>query len=179
MTKKVLAANIVVIILIFIGALVMLKAPKVLENNASVVINPIKDIPKTDNLIVSTTTAQGITFMYPKELPITYITPQDWPPIVELKAGKFTCAKTGVELHTVGNRLYCVTKSSEGAAGSTYTTYQYSTTYGDFVARISFTLRFPQCMNYDNPEQDQCKREQVNFDIDSLADRVASSITKR
>jgi hypothetical protein len=77
---------------------------------------------------------------------------------------------------TIGGSLYCVATSAEGAAGSTYTSYEYATTQGDFLTKVSFTLRTPQCMNYDEPEQSACKTDQANFNVDALADRIASSL---
>ena len=76
----------------------------------------------------------------------------------------------------MGDRAHCIVKTSEGAAGSTYMTYEYITGQGDFLAHVKFTLRFPQCMNYDEPQQGACKAEQATFDIDGLVDRIASSI---
>lgn len=130
--------------------------------------------------------AQGIQFMYPKSLPTTFISAQEWPPLVELVANNYSCQEGPItaadgplkesKKHTVGDREYCVTMSSEGAAGSTYRTYEYSTDQGDFVARVVFTLRFPQCLNYNEPQASACAAEQSSFDIDGLVDRIAQSI---
>jgi hypothetical protein len=75
-------------------------------------------------------------------------------------------------------QTYCVTKQSEGAAGSVYTTYQYETALGDSIATVLFTLRTPQCLNYDNPQQSACISEQTGFDVDVLADRILDSMTR-
>jgi hypothetical protein len=130
--------------------------------------------------------ARGLQFMYPTEMPTTYISAQTWPPLVELVANEYACTEGPITAadgplkettkHMVGDREYCVTLSSEAAAGSAYRTYEYVTEQGDFVARVVFTLRFPQCMNYDQPEQGLCASEQANFDIDGVVDRIASSI---
>lgn len=76
----------------------------------------------------------------------------------------------------IKGRQYCVTSTGEGAAGSTFTSYGYSTLIGDSMIRLSFTLRTPQCLNYDDPEQSACQDEQISFDVDALADRIATSI---
>ncbi|HWO07104.1 MAG TPA: hypothetical protein VNM40_00815 [Candidatus Paceibacterota bacterium] len=121
--------------------------------------------------------AQGIQFQYPRTLPTRYISAptEGWPPRVALEGGRdFSCAPEGTRM--VGDRQYCVTVSSEGAAGSTYRTYEYTTAQGDFLARVEFTLQFPQCANYGEDEQPVCEAEQASFDIDGLVDRIASSI---
>jgi hypothetical protein len=119
--------------------------------------------------------SQGIQFMYPQKLPTSYITAQEWPPQVTLTAGEqYSCAEQDERM--VGDRAFCVVKTNEGAAGTTYSTYEYITAQGDFLARVKFTLKFPQCMNYDEPNQSACKNEQASFDIDGLVDRLASSI---
>ena len=79
-------------------------------------------------------------------------------------------AKTKKNL--VDDREYCVTRSSEGAAGSTYRAYEYAFQFGTSTYRIAFTLRFPQCTNYDEPQQSACKAEQSSYDIDGLVDRM-------
>lgn len=131
--------------------------------------------PGDGEWLLSTPDSRGIQFMYPQKLPTAYITAQDWPPQVSLTAGElYSCAEQDEIM--VGDRAFCVVKKSEGAAGSTYITYEYITAQGDFLARVKFTLRFPQCVNYDEPNQSACKNEQTSFDIDGLADRIASSI---
>ncbi|MFM2357639.1 MAG: hypothetical protein RJA61_376 [Candidatus Parcubacteria bacterium] len=130
--------------------------------------------PTNENLVLSPVSAQGIQFMYPKVLPTTFIKAQEWPPVVEVVAGEFTCAEN--KKSTINGHVYCVTVSSEGAAGSTYTTYEYSTDQGDFVAKTTFTLRSPQCLNYDEPNQSTCIEEQENFDVSGLADQILTSV---
>jgi hypothetical protein len=69
----------------------------------------------------------------------------------------------------IGGREYCVTKVSDGAAGSTYTQYAYATAEGNDKTKIfTFTLRFVQCMNYDDPEQAECLSERDTFYPDSF-----------
>lgn len=129
---------------------------------------------------------QGTQFMYPSVLPTKFVTAQTWPPTVEMTAGEFVCTEGEATLsdgsskyferRTIAGSAYCVGTSSEGAAGSTYTSYEYSTAQGDFLTRVIFTLREVQCLNYDEPEQSSCKSEQANFDPNDLADRIVSSL---
>lgn len=139
------------------------------------------------NWVNSTTSTTGTQFSYPDPLPTTYISSVDWPPQVTMTAGPLTCTGSDVAsssestpagmLKVINTRTYCVSKESEGAAGSAYTTYNYATAQGDFVAKVMFTLRTPQCMNYDEPKQTACKNEQAQFAVDALADRIVESIT--
>lgn len=97
------------------------------------------------------------------QLPYQYISATEWPPLVEAVEGEYMC-DSGEE-KTFGEDVYCFSMTSEGAAGSTYTTYVYS---GE-SKKVSFTLRFPQCLNYDEPQQGECVAEQEGFDVDALA----------
>lgn len=138
------------------------------------------------NWVLSTTSPQGTQFSYPSPLPTTFVRALSWPPKVSITAGAFTCVEVATttadglpiqsERRTVGSHTYCVGTASEGAAGTTYTTYEYAIAQGDFVATASFVLGTPQCMNYDEPEQSACAREQKSFNVDALADRIITSI---
>ncbi len=144
--------------------------------------------PSEGDWMRSAPTSQGVTFLYPNPLPTTYITPQKWPPLVEVTAGgTFLCEegtitaageplKTRVR-RTVGDREYCIVTSIEGAAGSSYMNYEYTTLQGNFMVRVVFILRTPQCANYDEPKQGACKAEEQSFDVDGLVDRIVSSVT--
>lgn len=119
--------------------------------------------------------AQGIQFMYPTTLPTKYISAQEWPPQVSLTTGEeYSCTEQDERM--IGDRAYCTVITSEGAAGSTYRTYEYITAQGDFLASVKFILRFPQCANYDEPQRSACATEQTTFDINGLVDRMLSSI---
>lgn len=130
--------------------------------------------PGDGEWMLSPPDARGLQFMYPQQLPTTYIRAQEWPPQVSLTAGEYSCAEQDERM--VGDRAFCTVITSEGAAGSTYRTYEYITAQGDFLAHVRFVLQFPQCMNYDEPQRSECAGEQANFDIDGLVDRIASSI---
>jgi hypothetical protein len=130
----------------------------------------------------------GISFDYPETLGTTYIHTVDWPPKVSLNPGPFTCTEAGSETsragetksQTIHGRTYCVTKITEGAAGSTYTQYAYAFADpdigGDQYPILTFSLRFVQCGNYDDPEKTACENERAAFDINSTIDRIAQSL---
>lgn len=112
--------------------------------------------------------------VYDVSLPAEYVsTPERvWPPETTFLTGDFSCEEGGGQMLTFGETrekeiegvVYCVSIASEGAAGSTYTTYVYTTTHGEYIARTTFTLRFVQCENYDEPKKTECKDTQGNFD---------------
>lgn len=139
------------------------------------------------NWIPATTTVAGIEFMYPNPIPATYVSAVDWPPQVMRTPGVLSCTEgamashggevTTSKLRTINAQLYCVSEARQGAAGTAYTFYQYAAQKGDFVTSVSFTLKTPQCMNYDDPRQRECLTEQKAFSVDVLADRIIESIT--
>jgi len=128
---------------------------------------------------------QGIAFQYPDQLATTtYIHTVDWPPQVVISGGPFICTEGGSEIAQAGQtqqqiingRTYCVTKESEGAAGSIYTQYAYSFSKNDKVIIFTFILRSVQCANYDDPQKTQCETERQAFEIDNdIIDRMAQS----
>ena len=131
---------------------------------------------------------EGISFEYPATLGTTYINTVDWPPLVSLNRGPFTCTEAGTETsragetkkQTINGRIYCVTKVTEGAAGSTYTQYAYAFVddrIGEgLVPTLTFSLRFVQCANYDGAQKTACENERAAFDINSILDRMAQSL---
>lgn len=131
------------------------------------------------------TSSSGISFKYPKDLGTTYIGTTDWPPALNIYDKPFSCTGGGTsetmpagqtKSEIVNGRTYCVTKESEGAAGSTYTQYAYAFSYESKTAIMTFTLRYPQCMNYDNPKQTECKNEEGNIDISNLIDNIVNTV---
>lgn len=48
----------------------------------------------------------------------------------------------------INGQKYCIGASSEGAAGSVYTQYAYTTVIGDNVYLVLFVARYPNCNNY-------------------------------
>jgi hypothetical protein len=136
--------------------------------------------------LLSSPNSQGVRFMYPLELPTTYISAVEWPPLVERTVNEYSCTPGPItdadgplktqERRVIGDREYCVTSSAEGAAGSTYRAYEYAFQFGNATYRVVFQLRYPQCLNYDEPQRGACTREQANYDVDALIDRIAQSI---
>ncbi len=118
------------------------------------------------------------------ELDTKYISGQGWPPKITTSAGSFTCKEGGSEIEpggitskkVINGRVYCVTTQSEGAAGSIYTTYKYVTTNNGRLTTAEFTLRYPQCLNYSDPQKTECLTERQNFDLDGLVDRIVMSV---
>ncbi len=140
----------------------------------------------TSGVLWNTTTdaAQKITYQYPDHLLTTFIASVDWPPQVRITSGSFSCLEAGSEIgragktekRMVGNRMYCLTRESEGAAGSVYTMYAYITEKQGRLITLTFSLRAPQCDNYDDPQKTECKNERETFDIDGVVDRIVESI---
>jgi hypothetical protein len=130
-----------------------------------------------------TDAAKGVTFQYPA-LTTAYISGQTWPPTVQVKSGPFSCATGGSEIaqggvtasKTIDGKTYCVTTSSEGAAGSVYTTYDYASEVGGKVVTLSFVLQFVQCANYDEPKKTACEAERLSFSPDGLIAEIAPTI---
>ncbi len=186
MTLKPFVLGLVALIVIVVGVFYFIPQSVPVPDeaaNPAVVDNSGKELQNAslDGWVLSAPSAQGVQFMYPEKLPTKYIMTANWPPRLEMANEDFTCVLSGefdkkVEKQTIGGKIYCVAISSEGTAGSSYATYQYSTKEGDFLTKLTFSLRFPQCMNYPESEQLGCKAEQSGFDADALADRMFSSV---
>jgi hypothetical protein len=129
-------------------------------------------------------TTNKVSFQYPEKLPTTYITTADWPPKLQITNGPYTCNEAGSENATAGQtskqtingREYCVTKETQGAAGSIYTQYAYEFASGNKVDILTFSLRFVQCANYDEPKKTECESERTTFDINPIVDRIAQTL---
>lgn len=133
-------------------------------------------------------TMQGINTVaiYDSTLNTKYITSQNpWPPEVFFSDGNLECNVGGSAVlgggitvkKVIDGKNYCVITASEGAAGSTYTTYTYSTIIDGKLATTNFVLKFVQCENYDDPQKTECKNEQASFDIDKLANAIIMNAT--
>jgi hypothetical protein len=129
------------------------------------------------------TSSSGVTFAYSEDLGTKYIDPVDWPPRVQVSKEVFTCTEAGSENAPAGKsekkiinrRTYCVTKETQGAAGSIYTQYAYATSRDDSVLIITFSLRFVQCANYPDLQKSECDGERSNFSIDNTVDKIAET----
>lgn len=127
--------------------------------------------------------ASGLEFRYPPALPTKYISLETAPPPhYSVARGPLSCVESegaggepAVSRRVIGFRIYCVRASSEGAAGSTYTTYTYSTAWEEYLLQATFTLRYPVCANYPDREKEECERERQDFDLDALIERIVST----
>ena len=70
-----------------------------------------------NNLWTTTTDALGTTFQYPKELLAKYVSVVEWPPVIRIETGIYSCQTTPQEISSmsditserlVDNRTYCV-----------------------------------------------------------------------
>jgi hypothetical protein len=129
--------------------------------------------------------AEGISFKYPEKLTTQYIFTQEWPPIIKVSSETYSCQETPQEVNSlakittqriVDNRIYCVDVQNEGAAGSVYSSYIYTTLKNDKLIKASFVLIYPNCANYDNEQNQACASEREAFDIDGVVDRIVQSV---
>lgn len=131
------------------------------------------------------TTTNGASFRYPAALPTKYIHLVYWPPQAQVLSELFICTEGGKEIAQAGitskqiisGHNYCVTKESEGAAGSIYTNYAYAFQKNGRVVILTFTLRFVQCVNYSEPNQSECQNERNIFNIDHIIDQITQTLT--
>lgn len=133
---------------------------------------------------VSTTTNGIVTFSYPPTLGSDYLRLASWPPKITVTADVYACKpladdpySTPIGERVINGRTYCVTRRSEGAAGSTYTEYGYITSRNQRLVTLTTTIQTPQCVNYDEPKRTACETEQRTFDLDTLVDTIVQSVT--
>lgn len=144
----------------------------------------IKKEISTEGWKMMTDKDNGITFLYPEALSTKYIRAYDWPPKVQVLTDKFNCTEAGSETARagrtsrvlIGSNEYCVTKESEGAAGSIYIQYAYAFPKNGKTVILTFTTRETQCANYDEPNATECLTEREVFSMDDIADRMASTL---
>jgi len=113
---------------------------------------------ESNNLWTTITNDQSVTFQYPKELLAKYVSVVEWPPIIKIETGAYSCKTTPLEVSSMSNitsermvddRTYCVNIKNEGATGSVYSLYTYTTIKSDELVKVSFTLQLA------NPEIDK------------------------
>jgi len=138
-----------------------------------------------ENVLWKEYSKDGISFKYPEKFTAQYISTQEWPPVVEVESGNFSCTETPQEVSSlfeitsqrvVDNRIYCVDVKNEGAAGSVYSSYVYTTPKNGKLVKVSFVLRYPNCGNYDEVRNQACTSEREAFDLDSTVDRIVQSV---
>jgi len=129
-------------------------------------------------------TVEGAAFAYPEEWIPEYVSTADWPPVLRVTDEEYACTEAGEETERAGetteitleSRTYCRTMVSEGAAGSVYIQYAYAFPFDGRTAIFTFSLRYPQCLNYDEPEQQACFDDQEGFDVDRFVDQIAQTV---
>jgi hypothetical protein len=132
----------------------------------------------------STDDASGLIFDYPTSLNTKFVYFQSWPPELTITNQAFSCVETSpisslperVMERVISSKLYCIKAISEGAAGSVYTDYTYSTMMDNKVANLNFILRYSQCDNYSDSEKTQCIEERTNFNLDVIVAEIMTSI---
>jgi len=138
-----------------------------------------------NNLWTTITNDDGITFQYPKELLAKYVSIAEWPPVIKIETDTYFCKTTPQEVSSmseitsqriVDNRTYCVNIKHEGAAGSVYSSYAYTTVKNGKLVKVNFSLRYTNCGNYDEEQNKACASEREAFDIDSTVDRIVQTI---
>jgi hypothetical protein len=149
-----------------------------LITNVSVITNQENELWKEYN-------GDDISFQYPEKLTTKYVFAQEWPPTVKVESGSFSCIETPQEKSSmleitsqrlVDNRIYCVNVKNEGAAGSVYSSYVYTTPRRGKLVSLSFVLRYSNCANYDEEQNQACTSEREAFDLDAIVDRIVQSV---
>ena len=91
-----------------------------------------------------------------------------------------TAAESSLSLRVskkeINGKKYCISAFSEGAAGSVYTQYAYTTAIDDYVYLFQFLAHYPHCSNYPDKERLACEKEREIFDLDALVDQEIETI---
>jgi len=125
-----------------------------------------------------------------------YIGSQDWkvkivneeekyPPKFKITKGQIDCKETSSESgllsrtvkRKIDGRIYCIESASEGAAGTIYTQYAYSTIKCGSLITVSCVIRYPQCMNYSEPQRTECANERETFDLDKIISYIVKNLS--
>ena len=147
--------------------------------------NSVSIPPLEENELWKDYKDNNISFQYPEKLIAQYIFTQEWPPTIKIESGNFSCVETPQEISSVfeitsqrlvDNRVYCVNVKNEGAAGSVYSSYVYTTFKNGKLISVSFILIYPNCGNYDETQNQACASEREAFDLDATVDRIVQSI---
>jgi hypothetical protein len=170
-TSRILLILGILLVIAGVSVSVLSFKSETVPNEGSLIPGPVGEL-YTDDLV---------TFRYRANLGTTYIHPVEWPPKATVTKDPQPCVAGRSEVGEtsevqVYNRTYCRTVESEGAAGSIYTSYTYSAEVEGSAVSLSFTLRTPQCANYDDPQKTACEEERANFSPDELADRILQTV---
>jgi len=125
-----------------------------------------------------------LSFRYP-DLSTKYITPQSWPPQITESNGSFSCVEGGQNnsgqpgmtiQKTIEDNTYCIENTSEGTAGTFYTTYVYTVQLNDKLVAARFTLGYIECGNFSDLQMTECENERQTFNLDILIDKIIRTI---
>ena len=126
---------------------------------------------------------EGLVFRAPKEIPgLSFVNIEYWPPKVTVLEEEYVCG-INAGAREINGRAYCIEISIEGAAGSTYNDYVYSTSLGDGqIVKVAFTVKYPQCQNYDGLQSEECTLEEKyfnkEFNLDNVIDTIVESVAE-
>lgn len=144
------------------------------SSTVSITASPTPDA--TAGWKTGTDASASYSFRYPEALSTQYIHVQTWPPAIVATTAAFSCAQSATTSQkTINNRIYCVSATSGGAAGTIFTDYLYVTAQGTKLLEMSFSLGYPQCANYDAAGMAACQQERTAFNVDALADQILST----
>lgn len=133
-------------------------------------------------------------YQFPEQLKADYISAQDWkvevikdeteyPEKFEVTEKGITCEERKLETDLPGRihpevidgKSYCIETKSEGAAGTTYTEYSYSTLKDNNLVTISFLAKYSNCGNFSEPERTECENERETFEFDQVISEIINS----
>lgn len=198
--QKIVLYLVAIVVVVFTANYLYSKNKQDITNDNCLEETCVATTTATTTPVVEETQASTTKVVYDKTNELTYsyldnfysqnritdfIRPVDWPPTLTVSTSTYVCKnmvdKNGIGSKTEskvieGNR-YCVTSESEGAAGSTYTTYSYKRLLeGKKTVTVSFVTRIPQCVNFDEPRQSDCKKEVAEFSVDTLVSSIFGSV---
>ena len=110
---------------------------------------------------------------------------EKYPPKFKITEGQIDCKITSSESgllsrtvkRRIDGRIYCIESASEGAAGTIYTRYAYSTIKSGNLITVSCVIRYPQCMNYSEPYRTECANERETFDLDKIISHIVKNLS--
>lgn len=155
-------------IALILGLLVLLGLALVAMQATDVrVVNNVATTTPQEDTTPATTTPS---------LNLTYVTTVDWPPVARLDASTYSCIEAGSPTDRAGEtrkvtldgKEWCRTVVTEGAAGSVFHQYAYTTAEQNQTLAVTFSVRMPQCANYDEPQRTACEVQQEAFDPDNV-----------
>ena len=130
------------------------------------------------------------------DLNTEYIGSQEWkvkivneeekyPPKFKITEGQIDCKETSSESgllariakRRIDGRIYCIESISEGAVGTIYTQYAYSTIKNGSLITLSCVIRYPQCINYSEPHRTECAKERETFDLDKIIGYIVKNLS--